>query len=77
MSYLIDRQRALMVQEIVAVVQGLQRRERSRVILRDNSLYRTLTRPKVFRAAANRYPESLFVPATAKRRKEGRWRKQQ
>ena len=46
MPYLVDRQRALRTTDIVAIVQGQQRRLRSRVVLRDNSLYQTLTRPK-------------------------------
>ena len=45
MPYLIDRQRALWLREVVAVVGMRRRRVRSRVILRDNSLYHTLTRP--------------------------------
>lgn len=46
MGYVIDRRRALYGDEIVAVVSLRQRGVRSRVILRDNSLYQTLTRPK-------------------------------
>lgn len=46
MSYLIDRQRALYGGDVVVVLSLRQRRARSRVILRDNSLYQTLTRPK-------------------------------
>ena len=48
MAYLIDRQRALRTSDVVAIVPVRQRRLRSRVILRDNSLYHTLTRPKTF-----------------------------
>lgn len=48
MPYVIDRERALWTTEIIAVVQGERRRIRSRVILRDNSLYQTLTRPRTF-----------------------------
>jgi len=44
----IDRQRALWTEEIVAVLSVRQRRVRSHVILRDNTLLRTLTRPKSF-----------------------------
>jgi hypothetical protein len=46
MSYIVDRQRALRTDDIVAVIKTQQRRLRSRVILRDNSLYQTLTRPQ-------------------------------
>ena len=48
MPYVIDRQRALWTEEIVAVLSVRQRRVRSHVILRDNTLLRTLTRPKSF-----------------------------
>ena len=44
MAYLIDRTRALRSRDIVAMVSVRLRRVRSRVILRDNSLYHTLTR---------------------------------
>ena len=46
MPYLIDRQQALRTDEIVAILQVRQRRIRSRAILKDNSLYHTLTRPQ-------------------------------
>ena len=46
MPYLVERQQALRTQEIVAILTGQQRRFRSHVILRDNSLVKTLTRPK-------------------------------
>ncbi len=46
MAYLMDRQRALRLDDVVAVLKVRQRRSRSRVILRDNSLYHTLTRPQ-------------------------------
>lgn len=46
MSYLVDRQRALRTEEIVAIVKGTQRRLRTRVILQDNSWYQTMTRPR-------------------------------
>ena len=54
MPYLIDRQRALWTSDVVAVVSVRQRKIRSYVVLRDNSLYRTLTRARTFlrRAAA-------------------------
>ena len=46
MAYLIDRQRGLYVPEIIAIVSLRQRKVRCRVIMRDNSLYHTLTRPQ-------------------------------
>lgn len=46
MSYLIDRERALWGPEVVAVLAFRRGRTRSRVVLRDNSLVHTLTRPK-------------------------------
>ena len=45
MPYLIDRHRALRTTELVAMVRGRQRRVRSQLIFRDNSIYNTLTRP--------------------------------
>ena len=48
MAYLIDRQRALRTQAIVAIVKMRSRRARSRVILKDNSLHETLTRSCTF-----------------------------
>ena len=53
MPFLIDRQRALWVKELVAVIAVRQRGVRSRVILKDNSLYVTLTRPGTLRRRAN------------------------
>lgn len=52
MAYLIDRRRALKMTHIVAVLSVRQRGVRSRVILRDNSLYHTLTRPRTLMRAA-------------------------
>ena len=46
MPYLIDRQRALYAEDVIAVLAVRQRRVRSRVVLHDNSLYQTLTRPQ-------------------------------
>ena len=46
MAYLVDRQRGLYVPEIVAILSVRQRKVRSRVIMKDNSLYHTLTRPQ-------------------------------
>jgi len=46
MPYLADRQQVFWMGELVAVLAVRQRRVRSIVLLRDNSLHRTLTRPK-------------------------------
>ncbi len=48
MAYVVDRQHALWSRELVAVLSVRQRKVRSRVVLRDNSLYHTLTRAKTF-----------------------------
>ena len=63
MAYLIDRQRALRDVDIVAVVTLAQRGARSRVILSDNSLYQTRTRPQTLRRQAQDTVQG------------GRWRK--
>ena len=44
MAYLIDRERAILGRDLVAVMNVRRQRVRSHVILSDNSLYRTLTR---------------------------------
>lgn len=51
MSYVIDRQQAFRDEEIVAILSARQRGVRSRVLLRDGSLYQTLTRPRTLRRA--------------------------
>ena len=56
MAYLIDRKRALRDTDIVAVVKVAQRGARSRVILSDNSLYQTRTRPQTLRRQAQGHP---------------------
>ena len=61
MAYLIDRQRALYGPDIVVIVTGNRRGERSRVTLRDNSLHRTLSRPRALVRGATRYPEGIDV----------------
>ena len=45
MPYLIDRHGAIFSDDIVAIIKGQQQGIRSRVILRDGSLYQTRTRP--------------------------------
>ena len=67
MAYLIDRQRALYGPDIVVIVTGNRRGERSRVTLRDNSLHRTLSRPRTLVRRARRYLEGM----------DARWRKPQ
>ena len=59
MPYLIDRQRALYAGDVVAVLGVRQRRTRSLVILKDNSLYQTLTRPKTLARRAGAWPADL------------------
>ena len=54
MPYLIDRQRALWTGDVVAIMNVRQRKVRSHVTLRDNSLYRTLTRTRTFFRRARR-----------------------
>ena len=65
MPYLVDRQRALLIGDVVAVIKRQERRLRSRVILSDNSLYQTLTRPATLARYARDYPHTL---------KGARWR---
>ena len=68
MPYLIERQRALRVQEVVVILTGQQRRFRSHLILKDNSLVRTLTRPRtLIRVLAEEYPKPILRQATRKR----------
>ena len=64
MGYLVDRARALWTGELVAIVRGTQRRIRSRVVLKDNSLYQTLTRPATLRRQAEgAWPVRLGIRA--------------
>ena len=48
MGCIIDRGRAIALRDLVAIVSIRQRGARSRLVLTDNSLYQTLTRPKTF-----------------------------
>ena len=59
MPYLIDRQRALRAEDIVAIVAGTRRGERSRVTLRDNGLHRTASRSRTLVEAGRHYPEMV------------------
>ncbi|HEX9779683.1 MAG TPA: hypothetical protein VGB20_00550 [bacterium] len=72
MGYLVDRQRALRTGDIVAVLSVRWRRIRSRVILKDNSLYQTLTRPGVLAGRAD--PSGVWMPGRVtrtRRKREG------
>ena len=67
MAYLIERQRAIRTTDLVAVTRGHWRRVRSQLVLRDNSIYNTLTRPGTLRevlqgtrAARGRTPTLLW-----------------
>jgi hypothetical protein len=53
MAYLIDRRQAWATDEIVAVVVERPQQGRSRLILRDNSLCPSPTRPRTLRRWAN------------------------
>ena len=59
MPYLVDRQRAILTEDVVAVIARPERRHRSRVILADNSLYQTMTRPATLMRYAREYPKRL------------------
>ena len=58
MPYIIDRHRALLTGDVVAIIRRQERRWRSRVILVDNSLYQTLTRPATLMRYAKEYPNN-------------------
>ena len=47
MAYLADRGLGLYLPDIVAILSVRLRKVRSRVIMKDNSLYHTLTRPQI------------------------------
>ena len=62
MSYYIDRQQAFQTDDIVMIsAAGTgRRRVRSRIVLRDGSLYETLTRPRTFaRKCEESYAKAL------------------
>ena len=46
MAYLVDRDGALYLPDVVAIASVRLRKVRSRVIMKDNILYHTLTRPQ-------------------------------
>ena len=62
MPYLIDRHRAVRTTSLVAIVRGRQRRVRSQMILRDNSIYNTLTRPTTILRLARRLTGARSAP---------------
>lgn len=66
MPYVVDRQRALPGWDIIAVLSIRGRRTRSRVVMGDNSLYETLTRPTTFIRRVNE--EGCALPRRAPRR---------
>ena len=78
MPYLVDRQRALRIEEIVAILNVHERRVRSRAILTDSSLYRTLTRTQtLMRHASEAFTSGAAQTSDARRRSKGAlWRKQ-
>ena len=53
MPYLVDRERALRIEDVVAELSVRHRRVRSRATLRDNSLYHTLTRTQTIVRRSN------------------------
>ena len=67
MPYLIDRARALRSSELVAALSVRQRRIRSRAVLRDNSLYHTLTRASTLRRRAAAGEAAIGRAATRRR----------
>lgn len=69
MPYLIDRRDVLYGSDVVAIVNVRQRRVRSRVIRKDNSLYHTLTRPQTFLRYAN--GPFLAIAQIGSRRRRG------
>ena len=71
MAYIVDRQQVLSGKEIVAVVGVRQRRFRSRVVCKDNSLYQTLTRPATFTRYLNATPGGIVqIGARRPRRRQ-------
>lgn len=75
MPYLIDRTRALRTTEVVAVLKTKQPRVRSRIILQDNSLYQTLTRPKTLMRRARTAPRAIVTRRRGGQRHDARWRR--
>ncbi len=51
-----DRHRAIRLSDLIAVLSLRQRGVRSRLVLRDNSLYHTLTRPTTLMRALTQRP---------------------
>ena len=69
MAYLVDRSRALYLPEIVAILSVRLRKVRSRVVMKDNSLYHTLTRPSTILRCAH-CAAALIETARARRRRQ-------
>ncbi len=74
MPYLMDRQRAVRWADVVAVVATRRRRIRSRLILRDSSLYQTLTRPSTllrYAKAPTKGLQGIFTQPRKRTRRAG------
>lgn len=67
MPYLIDRRRAFSTDDLIAIVRSRQHRMHSRVILKDNSLYQTLTRPRMFLRRAQQHSGAIIRICTGRR----------
>ena len=74
MSYLIDRQAALWGGDVIALVTSARRGERSRVILRDNSLHRSRSRAKTLMETSRRGSRGITEPGRGQR---ATWRRPQ
>ena len=62
MGYLVDRARAFRDTDIVAAVSIRQRGARSRLILRDGSLWQTLTRVRTLRRKSQEATAHVRLP---------------
>lgn len=72
MSYVIDRERALYTEDLVAIVKGQRPRARSLLVLRDNSLHETLTRPQTLMRCAEDQPGAIVQIGSGKRKGRAR-----
>ena len=68
MAYVIDRRQALYADDIVVVLSVRQRRARSRAVLRDNSLYQTLTRTATWSRHVNGSARAIVQIGARRRR---------
>ena len=78
MPYVVDRQHGLFLEDVVVILNVRERRVRSRVIMKDNGLYRTLTRTQTLVRRASEASVSGVAQggATRRRNKGAQWRKQ-